>query len=325
MKYIVFDLEWNQPIDGKSQSDRKLPFEIIEIGAVKLDEEKNKIAEFSEIVRPQVYKELNVHIRKILNVTMKELQQGQTFPKVMNRFRKWCGEDMVFCIWGTQDLTELQRNISFYKMQALSSKPIPFLNVQKMFSEYIGTPDKVYNLESAIDEAGIEKDIPFHRAFSDAYYTAKILKLVGEEYIEKGITYDLYNLPKNESEEINDFDDNLYYFVSRGYDDRHKITGSKKLMSIKCMKCGDRPIRKSVSWFSSNSKNYYGAAVCPEHGPMKAKLRIRHHEKGLYYCEKFIEYTDKKEINLLREKKRILKEKEKVSAEQEKVNGKDTI
>ena len=38
MKYIVFDLEWNQSPSGKEGAVESLPFEIIEIGAVKLDE-----------------------------------------------------------------------------------------------------------------------------------------------------------------------------------------------------------------------------------------------------------------------------------------------
>ena len=37
MNYIVLDLEWNQCPTGKSGEIRRLPFEIIEIGAVKLD------------------------------------------------------------------------------------------------------------------------------------------------------------------------------------------------------------------------------------------------------------------------------------------------
>ena len=43
MNYIVFDLEWNQPADGKKNSERKLLFEIIEIGAVKLNEKREII------------------------------------------------------------------------------------------------------------------------------------------------------------------------------------------------------------------------------------------------------------------------------------------
>lgn len=42
MNYIIFDLEWNQSPEGKSGSDERMPFEIIEIGAVRLNEKKRK-------------------------------------------------------------------------------------------------------------------------------------------------------------------------------------------------------------------------------------------------------------------------------------------
>ena len=35
--YIIFDLEWNQSPRGREDSVADFPFEIIEIGAVKLD------------------------------------------------------------------------------------------------------------------------------------------------------------------------------------------------------------------------------------------------------------------------------------------------
>ena len=38
MNYIVFDLEWNQSNTGREKEVEKLPFEIIEIGAVKIDD-----------------------------------------------------------------------------------------------------------------------------------------------------------------------------------------------------------------------------------------------------------------------------------------------
>ena len=37
MDYVIFDLEWNQCPYGKEKENPKLPFEIIEIGAVKMD------------------------------------------------------------------------------------------------------------------------------------------------------------------------------------------------------------------------------------------------------------------------------------------------
>ena len=40
MDYIVVDFEWNQSAYGKGSTNKKLPFEIIEIGAVKLNEKR---------------------------------------------------------------------------------------------------------------------------------------------------------------------------------------------------------------------------------------------------------------------------------------------
>ena len=63
MNYIVFDLEWNQCPYGKNREVRELPFEIIEIGAVKLDADRNYVDSYERIVRPSVYKTLNYRTR----------------------------------------------------------------------------------------------------------------------------------------------------------------------------------------------------------------------------------------------------------------------
>ena len=47
MNYIVFDLEWNQCPDGKEKEIKDMPFEIIEIGAVKLDSQRRVIDTFT--------------------------------------------------------------------------------------------------------------------------------------------------------------------------------------------------------------------------------------------------------------------------------------
>ena len=48
MNYIVFDLEWNQCPGGKEKENKKLPFEIIQIGAVKLDDQWEEFGQFQE-------------------------------------------------------------------------------------------------------------------------------------------------------------------------------------------------------------------------------------------------------------------------------------
>ena len=56
MNVIVMDLEWNQNSVGKRDRDSNKPiFEIIEIGAVKLDENYEIIDKFSQLIKPQIY------------------------------------------------------------------------------------------------------------------------------------------------------------------------------------------------------------------------------------------------------------------------------
>ena len=60
MHYVVMDLEWNQAMSSKSSVFNKLPIhlrgEIIEIGAVKLNEDMTPGEEFKIDVKPVYFK-----------------------------------------------------------------------------------------------------------------------------------------------------------------------------------------------------------------------------------------------------------------------------
>ena len=168
MEYIVLDLEWNQSNTGKEDAVEKLPFEIIEIGAIKLNKERVMVSEFNELIKPQVYHEMHKITSKLIHIQMQELERGRSFPEVGGDFVNWCGqEEHLFCTWGTLDLTELQRNMAYYEMPLLAPGPLPYLDVQKLFAIAYEERKIRRNLEYAIDFLHIEKDIPFHRAFSD--------------------------------------------------------------------------------------------------------------------------------------------------------------
>lgn len=313
MNYIVFDLEWNQPVDGKKNSERKLLFEIIEIGAVKLDENKKVIDSFCELVRPQVYREINWHTKKMLHLKKGELKKGDKFKVVMNRFLQWCGtEEYIFCTWGSQDLTELQRNMQYYRMEPLSDKPILFYNVQKLFSIQIGEEDSAKNLEAAVELAGLDKDVAFHRAYGDAFYTAKLFMRMKKDLLKDHYSYDLYHIPHTKKEEIRICNDTENILITRGVAEKKEITMSRQMMAINCMKCGQKPVRAKVRWFSSNNKIFYAAGCCTEHGYIKGKLKIRKSEQGEYYAEKILTYTTEEEVNKLKEKKKSLQKTMKI-------------
>ena len=128
MNYIVFDLEWNQSPIGQAGEHPRMPFEIIEIGAVKLDENYSIVDEFSRLVKPRIYTKLHKIIKQMLSYDEKDLKRdGVPFKQACSEFLKWCGEDSVFCTWGPSDLYYLQNNMDFYYMDKLPF-PLKFYN-----------------------------------------------------------------------------------------------------------------------------------------------------------------------------------------------------
>ena len=313
MDYIVFDLEWNQSNTGREPEIEDLPFEIIEIGAVKLNNEMKFISEFSQLVKPKVYQELHYITRKLIHIQMEELQCGKPFPLVMDEFLEWCGKDSIFCTWGPLDLVELQRNMRFYDMEPLSDKPFKFLDVQKLFSLAYEDGKTRRNLEYAIDFLKIDKDIPFHRAFSDAYYTGKVLEKINNAEVDRenrilsNYSFDVFNLPKKKKDEIYVTFDNYAKYISREFNDKSDILLDKTVMNTKCYICRKNN-KRVIKWFTPNGKHYYCVSCCDKHGYMKSKIRIRKSEEGKVYVVKTMKFISTEEVDLIVTKQEKAKE-----------------
>ncbi len=99
--YLIW--RWNRSAEGKECSVEHMPFEIIEIGAVKLNSQMKQVSEFHRLVQPKAYKEMHFKISEVTHMDMEELsRKGQPFPVVTEDFLNWCGEDeYIFCIWGS--------------------------------------------------------------------------------------------------------------------------------------------------------------------------------------------------------------------------------
>ena len=68
MYYIVLDLEFNQDFSSLQGDDLKRQrsfFEIIQIGAIKLDEELNYISTFNRYIKPSVYSKMNTYVTEL--------------------------------------------------------------------------------------------------------------------------------------------------------------------------------------------------------------------------------------------------------------------
>lgn len=310
MNYIVLDLEWNQSPTGKEDEIKTIPFEIIEIGAVKLNEQQEILDQFSEMIKPQVYKKLDENVQEIVHVSMEDLQDGTPFPEVWKKFEDWCGEDYIFCTWGPMDLIELQRNITHYGFPALHSRPFFFYDVQKLFATFFDTEKMPRTLAFAADYFHLQEEGDFHSAICDAKYTARIFQKFDLKKTKKYMEIDYCNPPKCQADEFYVSFGSYAKHISMLYKSKDALLHSKEVKSTSCCICQAKASKK-IDWFPNSSKtNYYGVFHCKEHGYLKGKLRVKKHNDNHYFAVKTIKIISKEEAIHLKKKSTSVKNKE---------------
>ncbi len=188
MNYIVLDLEFNQSFPFKTGVSVspvvECPFEIIQIGAVKLNDAFQQIDTFNVMIQPQIYLRLHPFVEKITGITDEKLKGQPDFSEAFQRFASFIGkEDAILCTWGIDDIKSLFRNILYYKLDT-TSIPNAYLNVQKYASAYLKyEAGQAIGLKNAVTELKIAIDAPFHDALCDAIYTAKVFEIVHPQEI----------------------------------------------------------------------------------------------------------------------------------------------
>jgi len=307
MEYIVLDLEWNQAQDSQDERSKLLTFEIIEIGAVKLNSRMEILDTFCERIRPKIYHQMHRVTEKLIQIHMEELEKCRFFEEVSRDFLDWCGKEFMFGTWGNQDLTELQRNLRFFGMEALGKGPFRFYDIQKLFSLSYEDGRSRRSLEYAVDFLHLKKDIPFHRALSDAWYTARILQQIKDPRVLQKVSFDTFTLPADYREEVHVVFEDYAKYISRGFADKEALMADREVVSTKCYLC-HRNLRKKIRWFSPNGKHYYSVSYCEKHGYMKGKIRIKKAEKGLVYAVKTTRFISQQEADLIWKKKEQAKQ-----------------
>lgn len=71
---------------------------------------------------------------EVTGITQEMLADGEHFVDTALDFLEWCGQDYIFCTWGSTDLVELQRNLNHYAIEAEFPMPFLFYDVQKLYS-----------------------------------------------------------------------------------------------------------------------------------------------------------------------------------------------
>lgn len=181
MIHIVVDLEMNPIWQEYKEVRQSLSDEVIEIGAVKLDDKFNQTGEFQCYVRPE-YGTITRHIRKLTGITDELLEDKKLFAVEFKNFMDWIGStEVTLYSWSPNDINQLKNECAFklkgYDTQWLEAH---WVDLQKSFDDRIGLQNNLA-LKHAIGAMNKNFAGTQHTALADAINTAEILRLMQDE------------------------------------------------------------------------------------------------------------------------------------------------
>ncbi len=262
MNYIIMDLEWN---NSYMKSSGKFMNEIIEIGAVKLDESLNQIDTFSSLVRPVVSRKLRSRIKNLTHITNDDVRAAKPFAVVIDEFASWVGEDALIMTWGDTDIRTLQTNFKCFLKTINIDFITKYADLQRFCQCFI-------NMEN-VQQAGLSyaaecleidpEQFPHHRALDDSLLSAECFKKT-------------FNAEK--LKEFIKLCDNDFYarldFKPYVISDRNDPLIDKNLFNCYCDICGGR-VEVKKKWKFMN-QSFRGIFFCPTcNREFKVSLRIK--------------------------------------------------
>lgn len=169
MNYIVFDLEatcW----EGADKRQN----EIIEIGAVKINEEKRIVSEFEKFVKPLRHPVLSDFCKNLTSITQEHVSSAPSFDIVAEEFKAWIGyssEEYRLCSWGLYDKKQFESDCKIFGLEVDWIKP--HVNLKQQHAD-IHKLQRAIGMMNALQLEGILLEGTHHRGIDDARNIAKI-------------------------------------------------------------------------------------------------------------------------------------------------------
>ncbi len=279
MNYVVVDLEWNQAMSSKSSVFNKLPIhlggEIIEIGAVRLNDDLTPGEEYTIDVKPVYFKRMHYKVKKITGFDKERLAHGIAFADALEHFRQWCGDGVTFFTWGCDDQRILEQNIIIHDLDW--DWIGGWVNLQLIYNLQTGGDKNQKSLASAMEHFEIEQTRTAHDALGDAYNTALVASRLD---MEEGLR--LYpdamsilaaRMPNFKPASDSAAPETLERDCREGYVSKAAAFADKELCATFCPDCGAEmnPLR----WVNQGDQRYMNIYSCPEHGSYLVRMNFR--------------------------------------------------
>jgi len=156
--------------------------EVIEFGAVCLDENLKETGEFQCYVKPEYNDGIAKHIADLTGIENAQVENAECFAEVFDRFLEWCGSDYEIYSWSENDPDQLKKEMELKNIRETSKSRKMFRHwndLQKTYDELIFCERKI-GLKMAVSHAGLEFQGCAHNALNDARATADLFREMEE-------------------------------------------------------------------------------------------------------------------------------------------------
>ena len=173
---IFIDLEMNTT-DTRLVRRKELKNEVIEIGAVRMDDAFHPLDRFRIFVRPQYNGVIERKIYKLTGISNGAVSDAVSLPEALNAlfFCNGTAATEIYA-WSTSDLIQLRKECGFKGIDSIFlDEMVQWYDFQEDFRQILGEKN-ILSLSSAMHRAGLEPEGCLHDASWDAYNSARLME-----------------------------------------------------------------------------------------------------------------------------------------------------
>ena len=265
--------------------------EIIQIGAVKLNDDWTPGEEFQIDVKPVYFRKMHYKVKKLTGIDSERLADAPGFREAFAQFRAFCGDDCTFLTWGYDDKGIMEQNIIVHDedWDWISG----WINLQVIFNMQTEGDNNQKSLAAAMEHFEIEQTRVAHDALGDAYNTALVCSHLDMEDGLRGYSAAMHRLSvKAAAKEAADNDGPapLEHLTFTGYINRNAVFSDEALVNVKCPRCGaDTEMQR---WVNQGDRRYMTIASCPEHGNFLVRVKLRLTEEEVWTANRILYEAD---------------------------------
>lgn len=286
--------------------------EIIQIGAVKMNDDWTPGEEFQIDVKPVYFRKMHYRVKKLTGIDFDRLSNACGFKEAFAQFRSFCGDDCTFYTWGYDDKGIMEQNIIVHDLDWdwISG----WVNLQVIFNLQTDGDNNQKSLATAMEHYSIEQTRVAHDALGDAYNTALVCSKLNMDEGLKGYSSALHHLSTkavavgvNDDNEQSTAPEAVEHLTYQGYNSREALFEDNEIKTIRCPVCGEAMFCQR--WINQGDKRYMSLANCQEHGDYLARLKVRLTEEETWTANKILYKADEGMISYYKSKAQQAKKK----------------